>query len=357
MALRLQSGDRVLLQTGDELLQQDAGGSPPITATLTVTLGDITLDGVGSVAIGGTLTATLDPLQSSSDVNVDIGAVASVTLGDVALSGQGDVDITAISTITFEDLGLSSAGEVSVGADSGITLDALTLSSDVSVIDGISASSDITFDALTLDSAGDVDIAADVAVTLDALTSAGGATVQGTKVVSCFLSSPEGDRRANLTGLSWAWFDNPDPYDFSAPTDSGESETTDASGLLSITLSGTGLATGQTGLLVVRTDDGAWYAAYNLDIDGGPVEVILGPADHTNGGCILGNPLDITSPTVSEECVFDNPVHPNGCIFDDPSQFSIVARGSGAKIRDFGQEEQKRREDEEILAIIMAAMT
>ena len=194
-----------------------------ITASLDVTLGEVTLSGQADVDIGATLDVTLDDLTLSSDATVgdDITAIATITLGELSLSSSGDVDIVADSAITLEDFVLSSLGDVDIQGDSTITLDALTLVSE------------------------------------------GG---EQQRYIECTLVTRDGAIRPNLTALSWAWFDNSDPVNFIAPTDTGEVETTDGSGVINVLIPNTTLGAGQIGTLVLRSDDGTLLGAYNLEV-------------------------------------------------------------------------------------------
>lgn len=107
------------------------------------------------------------------------------------------------------------------------------------------------------------------------------------KVVQVLLTDEFGDFRTNLANLSWAWFDDVDPNGFGTPADQGALETTDGAGLLSITLTGTALGIGQSGMLVVRSDDGAFMGAYNLEIGGAAELAIFAEPEHSLGGCIF----------------------------------------------------------------------
>lgn len=85
-------------------------------------------------------------------------------------------------------------------------------------------------------------------------------------LVTCTLVNRNGSSLPSLTAISWAWFDAVDPVNYVSPTDTGQVETTDASGVISIDLPNTGLTTGQEGTLVLRSDDGVSLGAYNLEV-------------------------------------------------------------------------------------------
>lgn len=82
--------------------------------------------------------------------------------------------------------------------------------------------------------------------------------------VKCVLTERNGSLRSSLTSLSWAWFDETDPQNFTAPTDTGTAETTDASGIIEITLTGTSLTSGQEGCLALMTSDNVDMGLFKL---------------------------------------------------------------------------------------------
>ena len=80
------------------------------------------------------------------------------------------------------------------------------------------------------------------------------------------LAERTGTRRESLTNIKWAWFDQTDPQNFTAPTDTGTTETTDATGLIEVTLSGSALAVGQQGCLALMTSDNVDSGLYRLTV-------------------------------------------------------------------------------------------
>jgi hypothetical protein len=70
----------------------------------------------------------------------------------------------------------------------------------------------------------------------------------------------------NLTGLSWAWFDESTVSTMTAPTAQGTGETTDASGVLEIDITGTTLGATDTGILTLRDSTGHIYALYRVTL-------------------------------------------------------------------------------------------
>lgn len=73
--------------------------------------------------------------------------------------------------------------------------------------------------------------------------------------------------QASLTSLKWSWFDQADPKDFVAPVNEGTTESTDASGNLTLDLSSSTLTTGQTGCLMLSNADGSLIGLYRIAVD------------------------------------------------------------------------------------------
>jgi hypothetical protein len=77
---------------------------------------------------------------------------------------------------------------------------------------------------------------------------------------------------ASLTGIRWAWWDAAPPNLAAAPVDSGTGATTDASGVFSVELPNTTLASGDTGTLLAVINDGTAGSTANRAFCA-PVEV------------------------------------------------------------------------------------
>ena len=80
-----------------------------------------------------------------------------------------------------------------------------------------------------------------------------------------------GNPLANLSGLSWAWFDDGTVDSLTNPVLSGSGETTDANGLFSVNIGGSGgtaLSNGQTGILMIMDSTGYIYALYRVVVQG-----------------------------------------------------------------------------------------
>jgi len=82
--------------------------------------------------------------------------------------------------------------------------------------------------------------------------------------VKCQLAQRTGEIQQNLTSIKWAWFDQTDPQNFTAPTDTGTTEVTDVNGIIEITLTGTSLVAGQLGCLALMSSDNVDMGLYKL---------------------------------------------------------------------------------------------
>ena len=82
--------------------------------------------------------------------------------------------------------------------------------------------------------------------------------------VKCQLAQRDGTIHQNLTSISWAWFDQTDPQNFTAPTDTGTTETTDVNGFIEVTLTSTSLTVGQLGCLALMSSDNVDMGLYKL---------------------------------------------------------------------------------------------
>lgn len=238
-----------------------------VIASLSNTLEELGLSATGTILSGpvATLSVTLDELLLSSAVSAEISTAVVISLDDAALTSSGSVAVSAGIVETLDDLALSSSVAVASGptADANITLGDLTLSSDVS--SNITADAALVLDDATVLAAGSVGVAADAAITLGdlELSALGTASAKG---VTCSLVARNGDSIPDLVSLSWAWFDAVDPILMVAPSDQGDSETTDTNGLLLIEIPNSTLLAGQSGTLVLRSDDGTLFGAYSLEV-------------------------------------------------------------------------------------------
>ena len=86
------------------------------------------------------------------------------------------------------------------------------------------------------------------------------------RIVSCTLVDASGNALPGLVDLSYAWFDEPDPANLTSPVVQGVTESTDGSGVIEVPVTGTSLSPGETGLLILRSQDGVSLGAYNLAV-------------------------------------------------------------------------------------------
>lgn len=101
----------------------------------------------------------------------------------------------------------------------------------------------------------------------DAILTAASTT---TRTVTVTLTTDGTTPAASLSGLKWAFFDSPQPQSFGAPASQGTGETTDGSGVLTLSVDTT-LASGGVGWLEVTDSDGTTSMEHSGFA--GPVEV------------------------------------------------------------------------------------
>lgn len=92
------------------------------------------------------------------------------------------------------------------------------------------------------------------------------------RTVTITLTSDGTTPIASATGLKWAWFDQARPQHFNSPASQGEVETTDGSGVLTITVQSS-LAPGGVGWLTVTDSDGTTTQSPSHKAFSGPVAV------------------------------------------------------------------------------------
>ena len=97
------------------------------------------------------------------------------------------------------------------------------------------------------------------------------ASTAAATTVALTLTTDGATPAASLTGLKWAFFDQPQPSNFAAPVAKSTAGITNAAGLLSLSIAGTALAPGAVGFLIVSNTDGTATSAAN--VFAGPVVV------------------------------------------------------------------------------------
>jgi hypothetical protein len=99
--------------------------------------------------------------------------------------------------------------------------------------------------------------------------SAGAAVV----TISVTLTDVNNDAIPNLSGLIWAWWDDPIVNTQVAPVVTGTGATTDASGVFEVTLTGTALTAGGVGWVEITDSDGTVSQSPIGKVAAGPVTV------------------------------------------------------------------------------------
>jgi hypothetical protein len=113
-----------------------AGGSAA-TASLAVTMPDLTLVGTATVPIAATLAKTMPAFTLSGTATVPVGATLAVTMPNFTLAGTGTIITAATLAKTIADLTLAGTATVSGGVVSGTlaaTMPAFTLVGTAGVI-------------------------------------------------------------------------------------------------------------------------------------------------------------------------------------------------------------------------------
>lgn len=258
-----------------ETAQDDtASASGTVTQNVSGSLSETLLDDVsvisGLIAYSGSLSVTSgdDTLVSVGSVANNIGSVSSTLSGD-ALVSLGSVEFSGSVSTTAQDDSISASGLVvstSVAGSLGEVAENASLSSSGVVLDPVSGSLSYTLEDDTLSSSGVVSesVQGSLSATTgdDTLTASG--VLPALLQAECNLVNRNGVALPNLINLSWAWFDSVDPNSYGAPSDQGQTESTDGTGKIVVELPNSALSSGQQGTLVLRSDDGLTLGAYNL---------------------------------------------------------------------------------------------
>ncbi len=101
-----------------------------------------------------------------------------------------------------------------------------------------------------------------------------GATIGVTALsLSVTLTDLNNDAIPNLTGLKWAFWDDPIVNTQVAPTVTGTGATTDSSGVFTVSLAGSALGVGDTGWVEITDSDGTVSQSPIGKVAAGPVVV------------------------------------------------------------------------------------
>lgn len=192
--------------------------------------------------------------------------------GDTAPTLTGPITVSAITTTTAtlawsagtDDTGVAgyrySINGGSTYTDAG---DVLTVN-----LTGLTAGTTYALRVVAYDAAGNQ--SAPISGTL---TTEAGSVTPTTRQVVLTLTSDGATPVPGLSSLRWAFFDQTNPGSFTAPSAKGTAETTDGAGSLVIDISGTTLAAGAVGWLVITDSDGSTTQTPSARAFSGPVLV------------------------------------------------------------------------------------
>lgn len=234
--------------------------SPPQTVTWTTTIGAINSSGVltapatMSSAQTGTVTATstVDPTKSGSTTfTVPAGTVTPVVTG-VSVS-PSSTTVTGGATQSFTAT-VSGTGSPSQGVTWSKVSGVGTVSSS-GIYTAPAGTQAVQNAVIKATSTQDGSFSGNASITIPANSSSFVAKI----------TVPLGSAAANLTGLKWAWHDQPTPDLFvGPPTDKGAAETADSAGTVVILLpNSTKTASGQIGHIEIMNSDGTTTTPYS----------------------------------------------------------------------------------------------
>lgn len=191
------------------------------------------------------------------------GPTFSGSIGGIsATQGQAIAGVNVAGLFAGTGLSFTAVGSW----PAGITV------SPAGIISGTTSAAAGTYGGLSVratDSSGQSVLSNAFAITVAAPASGGGGGGGVATLVNLQLTTDGTTPAANVTGLRWAFFDQPTPDALASPTAKGSNASTNASGLLSLSIAGTALPPGGTGWLVVSNSNGS--AAGTHSAFAGPV--------------------------------------------------------------------------------------
>lgn len=179
----------------------------------------------------------------------------TVTLPHISLAGAGTLiidDVGASADITLPTV--TAAGLGTVGTDYGV----------------------VTLPQITAAGLGTVSVAGTATAVLPQVTVAGSGVVGGvfTPTISVTLTDVNNAIIPNLSGLYVAWWDDPLIVDGTAATLTWSGQSTNSSGMLSVTsVPGSALAAGEVGWIEVTNSDGTITQSPVAKVAAGPIQV------------------------------------------------------------------------------------
>lgn len=213
--------------------------------------------------LAGTATLTFSTSAAATATGALQGTAAlafSITGADLTSPAVGN-DLIGTAALTFGESAQLTATGALQGTAAIVFGESAALTAGVGALTGTAA--------LAFGENAQLTATADIAGTASLTFSISGANLTDASAVkvTCTLVDVNGQPLANLTDIHWAWFDEQDPNLLTSPTDQGDSETTDNTGLIEISLTGSALTVGQTGTLILRSDDGSSLGAYNKTLE------------------------------------------------------------------------------------------
>lgn len=267
------SGTADIVKTGSgSLLSQSASTAGEGTVATVISGSGVLLS--QSATMAGTAeivkTSTGSLLSQSATVSgtaeVEKTATGSLLSQSATTSGTAEVVKTGSGSLLSQSASTAGTAEITKTSTGSLLSQSATTSGSAQIVktgSGALLSQSATTSGTGTVSAG---VTGSGVLLSQSATMAGTATLTPLPRISLCLADRNGVVLPNLTLLSWAWFDDVDPNDFVAPTDKGQTEITDSTGLLEIGLPNSSLVAGQEGTLVLRSDSGTSTAAYNLEI-------------------------------------------------------------------------------------------
>lgn len=250
--------------TPESLITNTGNGSGSWTATSGVGASGCTVNSTSGILVSSTLGTAGSytiTLQRTDGSTVPSAQTVTKTVG-LTISGSGAATEVTISGPSSGAVGVASTN-FTVGADGTITGTVVVTPSDSSgggtfTPSSVSISSGSPTGTFTYTpvSSG----AKSITVTNNGSLSNPSALTytasSSTRTVSFALTTNGTAPAADLSGLKWAFFDEVTPNLFNAPTAQGTGATTDSSGTISITITGTSLTAGQIGWLILTDSNG-----------------------------------------------------------------------------------------------------
>lgn len=164
-----------------------AGGSAA-TASLAVTMPDLTLVGTATIPVGATLASTIAAFTLAGTATVPVAATLAKTMPAFTLSGTVTVPVGATLAVTMPNFTLAGTGTIITAATLAKTIADLTLAGTATVSGGtVSGILAATMPAFTLVGTAGVISAGSLAVTIPSFTLVG--TAQVLSVVTAALAA------------------------------------------------------------------------------------------------------------------------------------------------------------------------